>query len=138
MEFHYKKVYLGSDGQGYGAKRELFEFFRHHDELEIIDLGLFDIEEKIECDVLAREIGEKVIQNDDSIGILLSYSNEASKMHQAVSDMKGVKPVMACSMADLDSSGFEIGEINMITIPCENDDFESLRELIYAVMKSKK
>jgi len=52
--------------------------------------------------------------------------------------MKGVKPVMACSMADLDSSGFEIGEINMITIPCENDDFESLRELIYAVMKSKK
>lgn len=138
MKYHYKKVYIGSDGQGYGAKRELFEFFRNHDELEVIDLGIFDIEEKIECDVLAREIGEKVIQNEDSIGILLSYSNEAMKMHQSVSDMDGVRPAMACVIGDLDDSEFDLGDINMLTIPCENDDFESLRELVFAVIKAKK
>jgi hypothetical protein len=138
MKFHYKKVYIGSDAQGYGAKRELFEFFRNHDELTVVDLGIFDIEEQVDCAVLARELGEKVIQNPDSIGILLSYSDEATKMHQAVVDMGGVKPVMACVPDDLEGSEFDLGDINLLTIPCENEDVESLRKLVYAVMKAKK
>jgi ribose 5-phosphate isomerase RpiB len=138
MKYHYKKVYIGSDGQGYGAKRELFEFFRNHDELTIVDLGIFDIEEQVECDVLARELGEKVIQNEDSIGILLSYSNEATKMHQAVSDMEGIRPVMACVPDDLKDAEFDLGDVNLLTIPCENEDVETLRNLVFSVMKAKK
>lgn len=138
MKYHYKKVYIGSDGQGYGAKRELFEFFRNHDELTVVDLGIFDIEEQVDCTVLAREIGEKVIQNEDSIGILLSYSNEASKMYQAVSDMEGIHSVMACVPDDLVDIDMDLGNINMLTVPCENEDVESLRKLVFAVMKSKK
>jgi ribose 5-phosphate isomerase RpiB len=138
MKFHYKKVYIGSDDQGYGAKRELFEFFRNHDELTVVDLGIFDIDEQMECEVLARELGEKVVQNEDSIGILLSYSNEATKMHQAVVDMEGIRPLMACSLDDVEVSEFESGDVNLVTVPCENEDFESLRKLIYKIMEAKK
>lgn len=138
MKYHYKKVYIGSDGQGYGAKRELFEFFRNHDELTVVDLGIFDIDEQMKAEVLARELGEKVIQNEDSIGILLSYSNEATKMHQAVIDMEGIKAVMACGIEDVIAGEHELGNINLITIPCENKDFESLRKFVYTVMEAKK
>lgn len=137
MKYRFKKIYIGSDVQGYSAKSMLFEFFRNHEELTIVDLGIFDIEEKIECEVLARELGEKVIQNPDSAGILLSFSDNASRMYESVSKMDGIRPVLACAISDLPTpEGLKLGDVNLLTVPCETDDFEPLRELVFAMIKS--
>lgn len=137
MKFKFKKIYIGCDPQAYSAKSMLFEFFRNHDEILVVDLGVFDIEERVLPEVLAREVGEKVIQNPDSAGILLSYSNESSKMYTAVSKMDGIRPVLACAISDLPSpDGLKLGDVNLLCIPCENNNIEPLRELVFAMIKA--
>lgn len=134
MEYRFNKIYMGSDAQGYSAKRMLFEFLRHHD-LTVVDLGIFEIEEKVECDVLAREVGEKVIQNENALGLMLSFSDHAQKMYDAVTSMEGINPIMACAISDVHGADVSLHDANFLSIPCETEDFEAVRELLFAVLK---
>lgn len=92
-----KNIYIGSDSQGYVLKKDIVDFvIEHYPDLHIIDLGVFRIEEQIEIPVLAREVGEKVVQNKPAIGILIDSNGtdlcDYSKL------MQGLDPILCESL----------------------------------------
>ena len=65
-----KTVYIGSDNHGYKFKKHLIRDLKQ-DGLVLVDLGVYKIEEQASLEVLGREVGEKVSQDPESIGILI-------------------------------------------------------------------
>ena len=65
-----KSVYIGADSQDYDFKKRLIADLKS-DGLVVVDLGVFMIEEQATLSDLGREVGEKVAQDPESIGILI-------------------------------------------------------------------
>jgi len=63
------QVYLGSDHAGYAMKEVLQKHLKAAGH-EVLDLGAFS-EDSIDYPDIAREVGEKVLENKDSKGILI-------------------------------------------------------------------
>jgi len=86
-----KTVYIGADKQGYDFKKHLIADLKS-DGLVVVDLGVFMIEDQASTKDLGREIGEKVAQDPESIGIIIEetglsmciIADEMSKVHSAI------------------------------------------------------
>ena len=65
-----KTVYIGADKEGYDFKKHLVADLKS-DGLTVVDLGVYMIEEQASTEDLGREIGEKVAQDPESIGIII-------------------------------------------------------------------
>ena len=86
-----KTVYIGADQEGYNFKKHLINDLKS-DGLIVVDLGVFMIEEQATLEDLGREIGEKVAQDAESIGIIIEetglnmciVADEMSKVHPAI------------------------------------------------------
>ncbi len=65
-----KSVYIGADSADYDFKKNLIKDLKS-DGLVVVDLGIFMIEDKVTLEDLGREVGEKVAQDPESIGILI-------------------------------------------------------------------
>lgn len=104
------KVYFGSDEHNYDLKDKIKKAIVAKEFL-VIDLGVFDIEETVTNDVLAREVAEKVLENENacdpnekvsllhgckSVGILIGNSGVA--LLTAISSMDGIKPSLCTSV----------------------------------------
>lgn len=63
------RIYIGSDHGGYGMKEELVKFLQT-EKHEAVNLGTFS-EEAVDYPDIAREVSEKVRENDGSAGILI-------------------------------------------------------------------
>lgn len=88
-----KNVYIGADSNGYVLKNQIIDYLKeNYGDLHIIDLGVFRIEEQIEIPVLAREVGEKVVQNKPAIGILID--SIGSDLCDYSKLMDGLNPIM--------------------------------------------
>ncbi len=61
-------IYIGSDHAGYHFKGVLKDYLKSGH--EVVDLGVFD-ESSVDYPDIAREVAEKVYENDHSFGILV-------------------------------------------------------------------
>lgn len=64
------KIYLGADHAGFPLKEILVNFVKEKGH-ETVDLGVFTDANKVDYPDLAREVGEKVRENEGSLGILV-------------------------------------------------------------------
>ena len=86
-----KTVYIGADKEGYDFKKQLVTDLKS-DGLTVVDLGVYMIEEQASTEDLGREIGEKVAQDPESIGIIIEetglnmciIADEMKKVHSAI------------------------------------------------------
>ena len=64
-----KKVYIGSDKNSHGLKKELKEFLKSKG-TEFIDLGIFEGDET-DFEHIKREVDEKVREEENALGFLI-------------------------------------------------------------------
>ena len=84
-------IYLGGDHAGFEVKAKLKEFLESKG-YHVIDLGTFS-EDSIDYPDISREVGEKVVENKDSFGILLCGSGVGVCM--AANKVRGIRAVSA-------------------------------------------
>jgi len=91
-------IYVGSDSKGYTLKKEIIEFLHQNfQSFNVVDLGVFRIEDQIELPVLAQEVGEKVVQNQPAIGILID--SEGSDLCDFSKEIQGLHPVLCKNLS---------------------------------------
>jgi ribose 5-phosphate isomerase B len=91
------RVYIGSDHAGFQLKNQLKEYFAgkkldNGQDLTILDLGVFTNDPTDYPDI-AREVGEKVRENEGTLGVLICGSGVGMSM--AANKMKGIRAVLA-------------------------------------------
>jgi len=86
------QIYIGSDHAGYAMKEFLQKYIRDAGH-NIVDLGTFSEEDKVDYPDIAREVGEKVIENEGSRGILICGTGLG--MSIAANKMKGIRAAVA-------------------------------------------
>lgn len=126
MKYPAGKIYMGADASSYDVKTNLKVKLQELGFL-IIDLGSFDIAEMVDYTVLAREVAEKVLENEDacdpnepvslihgckSVGILLNHLGVG--MLTAVSKMEGIVPAL-CTNVEMATSAKKNG-VNLLCI----------------------
>lgn len=84
---HKGNVYIGSDHAGFEMKAEMHKFLENEG-YDVVDLGCFSPES---CDYpdIAREVAEKVIENNGARGILLCGSGIG--MAIAANKVRGIR-----------------------------------------------
>jgi ribose 5-phosphate isomerase B len=86
------QIYIGSDHGGFAMK----EVLRNHLEAggnEVLDLGVFEELNKVDYPDVAREVGEKVLENDGSRGVLICGTGLG--MCMAANKLKGIRAATA-------------------------------------------
>jgi ribose 5-phosphate isomerase RpiB len=110
VKFPSGKVYIGSDELGYELKLEVKAETESKGFL-VVDLGCFDIVDPVDSLVLAREVAEKVLENEDacdptepvstihgckSVGIVIDKSGVG--ILTAVAKMSGIVPALCTTV----------------------------------------
>jgi len=129
-----KSVYLGADSQGYVLKNEIRDFIiQTFPELNVVDLGVFRIEDQIKLEVLAREVGEKVVQNMPAIGILIdSVGSDLCDLSKLID---GLHPVLCQNLDEtpLDSSPKK----NILCIATNCTPFDSASKIVQTFIETR-
>jgi ribose 5-phosphate isomerase B len=90
------QVYLGSDHAGINLKRELKDYleqkFQGKEDFSVLDLGVFTNDSTDYPDI-AREVCEKVLENQGALGILICGSGVG--MSITANRKNGVRAVLA-------------------------------------------
>lgn len=87
------QIFLGSDHAGYAHKQAIMKHLeaQGHDTL---DLGVFTDVNKVDYPDIAREVGEKIIENGgDSLGVLVCGTGMG--MALAANKLRGIRAVTA-------------------------------------------
>lgn len=88
------RIYIGSDHAGFQLKDIIKSFLQQNMEAELIDLGTFS-EESVDYPDYAREVCEKIVENEGSYGILICGTGIG--MCMAANKHKGIRAVDATS-----------------------------------------
>jgi RpiB/LacA/LacB family sugar-phosphate isomerase len=139
------KIYVGSDESSYELKSDLKPYLEELGFL-VVDLGAFDIVEPSDYTVIAREVAEKVVENEDACddiddkdsmrhgceayGLLLNANGEG--MLTAVNAMKGVEAAL-CTTSDLAKEAKAKG-LRIICLATEATDLETAKVIISAFL----
>ena len=86
------QVYIGSDHAGYHLKEELQTYLKELGYL-VLDLGVFEDFQKADYPDIAKEVAEKVAENEGSRGVLICGSGVGMSM--AANKVKGVRAAQA-------------------------------------------
>lgn len=134
------KLYLGADLDGYDMKEYLREKLDGYGYL-VIDLGVFKIEEKAEHSDIAREVAEKVVENervkdnhdhgDVVLGILIS--GEAGKLINAANQLDGARAYTADSVEQAGQVRKEF-DANILCIGSHQTEIKDVCDLVGAFL----
>lgn len=91
------EIYIGSDHAGYKLKQAVKTHLESK-EIKVIDLGSFNGEESVDYPIIAREVGEKVLEYPNSMGIMICGTGQGSAM--ACNRMKGIRAAL-CNTLEL-------------------------------------
>ena len=86
------QIYVGSDHGGYDLKEVLQARLKEKGH-EVLDLGVFDGVNKVDYPDVAREVGEKVVENEGGLGVLICGTGMGMAM--AANKVRGVRAVTA-------------------------------------------
>lgn len=105
------KIYIGSDHAGYNLKESLKQHLKSQNH-EVLDLGTFDAENKVDYPDLAREVAEKVQENEGSRGVLVCGSGVGVSI--VANKIRGIRAVNAHDASEAKLSR-EHNDANVIT-----------------------
>ncbi|MBU1152281.1 ribose 5-phosphate isomerase B [Patescibacteria group bacterium] len=89
-------IYIGADHAAYEAKGKLVEFLKGEG-YGVTDLGTFS-EASVDYPDVAREVGEKVLDNEGSFGVLICGTGLG--MNMAVNKLRGIRAAQCKDVED--------------------------------------
>lgn len=119
-------LYIGSDHAGFGLKNVLREHLKTQGK-EVVDLGTFDGEAKVDYPDIAREVAEKVKSNKNSAGILVCGTGIGVAI--AANKVKGIR---AANVHDLTEARFARlhNDANIVTVGARTLGEETAKEIV--------
>jgi ribose 5-phosphate isomerase B len=119
-------IYIGSDHAGFGLKNVLLEHLKTQGQ-EILDLGTFDAEVKVDYPDIAREVAEKVKANKGSAGILVCGTGIGVAI--AANKVKGIR---AANVHDVTEAKFSRlhNDANVVTVGARTLGEETAKEVV--------
>lgn len=72
-------IYVGCDHAGYNLKQAVKKHLEEKD-YKVIDLGSFNAGESVDYPDIAREVAEKIQENQDAFGIMICGTGQGSAM----------------------------------------------------------
>lgn len=117
-------IYLGSDHAGYQMKNMLKEYIEQ--KYPVTDLGTFS-EASFDYPDIAREVGEKVLENKDSLGILLCGSGIGVCM--AANKLKGIRAAN-CTDEHMAEMARRHNDANVLTIGARITNPELAKKIV--------
>ena len=119
------RVYIGADHAGYEMKEELQDYLKGVG-YEVTDLGTFS-SDSVDYPVIAREVAEKVFENEGARGILVCGSGEG--MCMTANKTKGVRAALADN-PERASAAREHNDANVVCIGARFTDFEVAKQIV--------
>lgn len=116
------RVYIGSDHAGFDMKVDLHKYLEEQG-FDVVDLGCFSPDS---CDYpdIAREVGEKVLENGSAKGMLLCGSGVGMAM--AANKLRGIRATVVTDehMAEMSRRH---NDANVISFGARETDYEVVK-----------
>lgn len=125
-------VYLGADHAGFPLKKELFAYLESDLGHEVTDLGTFS-EDSMDYPDIAREVAEKVYENDGSLGILVCGSGTG--MCIAANKHVGIRAA-SCTTVYLAEQARKHNDANVLCLGARVVDFETAKPIVKAFLEA--
>jgi len=119
------KIYIGADHAGFEMKEALQDYLKESGHA-VTDLGTFS-SDSVDYPVIAREVAEKVFENDGSRGVLVCGSGEG--MCMTANKTKGVRAGLADS-PERASATREHNDANIVCIGSRFTELEVAKQIV--------
>lgn len=103
-------IYIGSDHAGYEMKNDLKVYL--NDKFELVDLGVFSTA-SFDYPDIAREVGEKVLEGKDSLGILICGTGTGMAM--SANKLRGIRAA-SCTSVEMAEMARRHNNANIVTL----------------------
>lgn len=120
------QIYIGSDHAGYQLKEAIQNQVKEMGH-NVLDLGTFNEESKVDYPDIAREVGEKVHENKESLGILICGSGIGVSI--AANKLKGIRAANAYDLKSAELSRAH-NNANILTLGQRLLDPELAKEIV--------
>ena len=125
-----KLVYIGADHAGYEVKEQIQKYLKEK-EYKVIDLGVF-AEGSVDYPDIAREVAEKVSDNEGSFGVLVCGTGVGMSM--AANKVFGIRAVQASTRHDAEMSR-QHNDANLICFGARTQKFEEITDILDGFME---
>lgn len=119
-------IYFGSDHAGYGLKNELRDHLQSKGQ-EVVDLGTFEAETKVDYPDIAREVAEKVHANPGSAGVLICGTGIGVSI--AANKVKGIRAANVHDVTEAKYSRLH-NDANIVTLGARTMGVETAKEVV--------
>ena len=118
-------IYIGSDHAGFDVKEDLKKFLEG-EKFHITDLGCFSPDS---CDYpdIAREVSEKVLEVENSFGILLCGTGIG--MCMAANRLRGIRAAFVNNLEDAEMAR-KHNNANIVCMGARTTDFELIKQIV--------
>lgn len=124
-----KVVYIGSDHAGFAAKKELADYVKSKG-FEVTDLGCFS-EDPCDYPDIGREIGEKVIEREGSLGIGVCGSGVGISI--AMNKLQGMRCALVYE-AEMAKQARIHNDVNAIALAGRYTSVEEMKKIVDAFL----
>ena len=125
-------VYIGSDHAGFSAKGELRKYLIESGR-EVTDLGCFS-EDSVDYPDIAREVGEKVLETPESLGVLLCGTGIGMSM--AANKLRGIRAALC-----VDENSAEMArrhnDANIVAIGARTTSLDMAKKILDKFLTTK-
>lgn len=124
-------IYIGSDHAGFDAKNELKPFLEEN-KFEITDLGCFTSEPYDYPDI-AREVSEKVLEVEGSLGILICGTGIGMSM--AANKLTGIRAAVATS-EEMAEASRKHNDANVLAMGSRTTNAEDMKKIALKFLRT--
>ncbi|MBT6069365.1 ribose 5-phosphate isomerase B [Candidatus Peregrinibacteria bacterium] len=126
------RIYIGADHAGYEMKEALQVFLKETGH-EVTDLGTFS-EEAMDYPLIAREVAEKVFENEGSMGVLVCGSGEGVCM--TANKTRGVRAALA-DTPERAASSREHNNANVLCLGARFTELEVAKQIVTTFLETE-
>ena len=117
-------IYVGSDHAGYEMKNNLKDYL--NDKFEVIDLGVFSTA-SFDYPDIAREVGEKVLEGKNSLGVLICGTGIGMSM--AANKLRGIRAA-SCTSVEMAEMARRHNNANIVTLGARIIELETAKKIV--------
>lgn len=125
-------IYIGSDHAGFENKNELKKYLVETGR-EVTDLGTFT-EESVDYPDIAREVGEKVLETEGSLGVLLCGTGIG--MSIAANKLHGIRAAL-CNDENAAEMSRRHNDANVLAMGARTTETEMLKKILEKFLVTK-
>ncbi len=123
---------MGADHAGYEMKEDLQNWLKELGGYELTDLGTFS-PEAVDYPLIAREVAEKVFENQGSMGILVCGSGEGVCM--TANKTRGIRAALA-DTPERAASSREHNNANVLCLGSRFTELEVAKQIVETFLKT--